>query len=187
MKKLKGVLQMHQRIYNAMKIWHLGSRDAIHMGELSSMFQIPQRRLRQIMFDINHNVVKCNGDDINAKIIGDQNGYYMASNQAEMKYFRNKIIKRIKRDVSLLKIIEAHQENQFKMDFDNDEIRLIKEMEKENMKLLTVEEAAKKLRCSREHLYKLMKKYGLPYVVVGARRKIDEDELQAWVKRNNKA
>lgn len=48
---------------------------------------------------------------------------------------------------------------------------------------LTVKEAAKYLKCSRDKLYRLINTQGLPYYRFGARKRFLPSELDEWEKR----
>lgn len=52
------------------------------------------------------------------------------------------------------------------------------------MNMLTPTEAAVKLKCSRNKIYKLIEHTNMPKIKIGGRYLIPEEELNRWVKNN---
>jgi excisionase family DNA binding protein len=54
----------------------------------------------------------------------------------------------------------------------------------EHLTVLTVEETADLLRCSRAHVYVLASREGLPLTRLGGRTVVRTSELDAWLNKN---
>lgn len=57
----------------------------------------------------------------------------------------------------------------------------------EQQAILTVDEAAKYLRCSRGKVYELHRDFGLPFVRIGRRNFIRRNKLDAWLDQHDAA
>ena len=118
-------------IYNNMKMLHVGEDNAVSMNNLSTKFDISDRKLRQIVFNINNRLYSLkNGNTFTRKIMGDNNGYYIVSNDIEKKRYLNKYKHKLIEAVKTLKI--AHQDfgldEQFKLklsEFENEIVKSI--------------------------------------------------------------
>jgi hypothetical protein len=74
-------------VYTYMKMLHVGEEHAIHMKDLAEHFDISDRKLREIVANINEGIYTLkNGNVFTRKIFGDLKlGYYLVSNDREMK------------------------------------------------------------------------------------------------------
>lgn len=173
---------MHQVIYDHMKHHHKGKQKAISMTRLAYIFDVHERTLRKMISEIRQNIVKCNDDQGNVKIIGDSNGYYMIADYEEHRRLRKRVVANIRRNVELLKQIDGdNKEGQLAFDFTTEEIKIIKELD-DNMKLLTLSELAKEMDISRPTLYKLIEQ-GMPYVQINKVKRFDAKEVETWLKK----
>lgn len=53
-------------------------------------------------------------------------------------------------------------------------------------KLLTISDLAKRLRVDRSTIYTYMNEKGLPYVVIGGRRRFRPDDVENWIEEQTK-
>ena len=174
---------IHQRVYEYMRLMHRGKENAISMKRLAETFNTSDRDIRDIVLKINLNKILCNGYKSNTKIIGDNNGYYMAATETELNDYKNKIVARLKTSVSLYKaIINDNKENQLTFDFENEELEIIKEMNDLEKKLLTQKEMAEVLGMSDVSFRKMIKDdEGIPYIILNKQKKYKPDDVLRYL------
>ena len=118
-------------IYNNMKMLHVGEDNAVSMSELSLQYDISERKLRQIIFNINNRLYTLkNGNTFKRKILGDNNGYYVVANDLEVNRYLNKYTHKLIEAAKVLRIgIEDFgRDEQMKLkisEFENDLVKSI--------------------------------------------------------------
>jgi len=118
-------------IYSNMKMVHVGENNAISMSELSLQYDISERKLRQIIFNINNRLYTLkNGNTFKRKILGDNNGYYVVANDLEVNRYLNKYKHKLIEAAKVLRIgIEDFgRDEQMKLkisEFENDLVKSI--------------------------------------------------------------
>ena len=172
-------------LYDFFDYFHRGEQRAIHMEEVSKLFNIDDRTCRKYIKAINNNEVQRNLDRGNNKIMGTVSGYFMINTFDEANHYG---LLRYKRFMTALKEYKTFkqdmQENQIKFNLEDLDLEIIKEI-REDMELLTIDELAAKLKISKATLYREIKK-GLPYVMVGDTKRFIEHEVMTWLKSNTK-
>ena len=173
---------IHQTIYHIFMRHHTGSENAVHMRDIAERYGLGEREVRRIVHDINYDKVVCD-DGRNRKIVGCNDGYYMVGSEEERRRFRAKVVKRLLRDIELLRAVDGQRDGQLSLfnEIGEEQKKAVSKM------FLTAKEMAKALGIHKNRFTELVQNdKDLPRIKINKRNKYDPDEVAKYLKNKNR-